>query len=324
MSELQSEFYLSIIIPVYGVEDYIEALLVSLIPQINDQVECIFVDDGCKDQSIAILKKYLHTHNVKQQIRILVQENQGLSMARNNGIQIAQGQYITFLDSDDYVEPYYIERLLTVIHQNPTVDLIQFNAWCEDKKYEKKRLALVEKNGLVKADQQYLNNIFSRNKWYAWLRVYNRDLLKNFSFPKGLLFEDMLSIPALYNENILIYDICEPLLYYRYRSSSITNSTLSPHHLESLEYGVNLYRGMRNISHFRMVYIYLILTLFSSYLTLNFKLYSKFIDRIKSDDLLFLSQIKLRDIHWKKRLMLKIPKAFYWYKNRLGFKRYKK
>ena len=96
-------YVLSIIIPVYGVENYIEACIASLLPQLGAEVECIVVNDGCKDRSMEVLQAYLDNHPYDAHIRILNQENQGLSMARNNGYKIAQGSYIAFLDSDDYV-----------------------------------------------------------------------------------------------------------------------------------------------------------------------------------------------------------------------------
>ena len=153
-------YVLSIIIPVYGVEDYIEACITSLLSQLSSEVECIIVDDGCKDRSIEILEAYLATHSSQANICIIHQENQGLSMARNNGYAVAKGQYIAYLDSDDYVEPHFVARILEVIRQAPEVELIHFNALMENKQYGTKPLVLAEQTGLVYADTDYLKRVF--------------------------------------------------------------------------------------------------------------------------------------------------------------------
>ncbi|QFS18184.1 glycosyltransferase [Acinetobacter indicus] len=313
-------YVLSIIIPVYGVEDYIEACIASLLPQLKDNVECVVVDDGCKDRSIEILRAYLAEHEYLGNIRIISQENQGLSMARNNGYAVSQGQYITFLDSDDFVASDYIAKILTAIKQEPEAELIHFNAEMEDSSYTLRPLVLAPQTGKVLTDADYLKNMFHRNKWYAWLRVYKRELLENFSFPKGYLYEDMLSIPFLYREGMLIYELAEPLLTYRYRPSSITNCQVNPKQLSSLEYGVSLYREQRDAAHFQEVYIHLIMGLFENYLKLGFQNYMQFLQRMLQD--LYYLNDKVQHIHWKKRLMLQRPKLFYWYKNWLGLRRY--
>lgn len=315
---LNRPYVLSIIIPVYGVEDYIEECIASLLPQLNSEVECIVVNDGCKDRSMEVLQAYLNTHPHEAHIQILNQENQGLSMARNNGYKVAQGNYIAFLDSDDYVEPNFVARILQAIEEEPEADLIHFNAYMETKSLTIKPLILADQTGLVQVDSPYLQHLFHKNKWYAWLRVYKTEILLDFQFPKGYLYEDMLSIPFLYREGINIFEIPEPLLIYRYRSSSITNCQVNMKQLSSLEYGVQLYRHQRDLAHFQEVYLHLILGLFESYLKMDFKAYAAFIQR-SLNDLSYLDD-KLQELHWKKRLMLTCPKLFYWWKNWLGFR----
>lgn len=317
---LNNPYVLSIIIPVYGVEDYIEACIASLLPQLNAEVECIVVNDGCKDRSMEVLQTYLDTHPHNAHIRILNQENQGLSMARNNGYCIANGHYIAFLDSDDYVETNFVTRILQAIEQVPEAEMIHFNAYMETKLYEMKPLILADQTVLVKTDKKYLSQMFYKNKWYAWLRVYKKEILSEFQFPKDYLFEDMLSIPFLYREGMTIFEIAEPLLTYRYRPSSITNCQVNMKQLNSLEYGVQLYRQQRDLAHFQEVYVHLILGLFESYLKMSFKAYAAFNQRMLGD-ISYLYD-KLKKLHWKKRLMLQCPKLFYWWKNWLGFRNY--
>lgn len=309
---------LSIIIPVYGVEDYIQDCIESIFPQLTESIECIIVDDGSKDNSMKIVKDYLNENPYADNITIISQANQGLSMARNNGLAVARGEYVAFIDSDDFVEPNYISRILYAIEEACDTDLIHFNAYIQSSSLELKPLILAENTGLITTDDKYLQEIFQRNKWYAWLRVYKRNFLKDFAFPKGYLYEDMLSIPFLYRDGMKIFELSEPLLTYRYRSSSITNSGVNPRQLNSLEYGVMLHREKRDISCFREVYIHIILGLFETNLKFDFKNYLKFLNRIKKDRSYLCD--KLDNIHWKKRLMILKPITFYWYKNWLGLR----
>ena len=100
---------LSLIIPVYNVENYIEKCLDSVVNQTIDDMEIIIVNDGSKDKSKEKINKYLQKY--KEKIKYLEKENGGLSSARNFGIPHATGEYIAFLDSDDYVEPKMYEEM---------------------------------------------------------------------------------------------------------------------------------------------------------------------------------------------------------------------
>ncbi len=117
---------LSIIVPVYGVEDYILEFLESIVPQLQNSTELIIVNDGTKDHSMTKCREYLGSDY--KNVVLLEQENQGQSVARNYGLRIAKGQYIGFLDPDDYVCEYYIAQILSVIENNNDVDIIDFKA----------------------------------------------------------------------------------------------------------------------------------------------------------------------------------------------------
>lgn len=321
--KVEEKIKLSVIIPVYGVEDYIEDCISSLYSQLTKEVECIFINDGSKDRSIDILKNFLNKQSFKKNIRIIDQDNQGLSMARNNGVDLAEGDYVSFIDSDDYVLNDYIEEIINVIDHNKNVDLIHFNAIEENKFLTQKPLVLADQIELINnVNEEYLKRIFKKNKWYAWLRVYKKDLLKNIRFPKGYYFEDMLAVPFLYNENIKIYELNKTLIFYRYRPSSISNCSVNEKHLESLFYGVDLFRDNRDKCHFKQVYIHLILGLFNNFIKMNFKKYCCFINSIKFKDLNYIKN-NSNELHWKVRWMLKTPKFFYLYKNWLGLRKHK-
>lgn len=109
------EIKVSVILPVYNSEKYIATTLESLINQTLKEIEIICVNDGSKDNSIQILKEF----EIKdERIKIIDKENQGVWKARMDGIKKAKGQYITFIDSDDYVKENFLERLYKSITEN--------------------------------------------------------------------------------------------------------------------------------------------------------------------------------------------------------------
>ena len=113
---------LSIVIPYYQTYEYTKKLLDSLVPQSTDKVEIILIDDGCNEDAFddyIVLRSF---HNLK----IVHQENRGVSYSRNKGIELAQGKYIAFIDSDDMVMPNYIDTLLNLI-ETRNEDIIYFN-----------------------------------------------------------------------------------------------------------------------------------------------------------------------------------------------------
>ena len=97
----------SIIIPIYNVEEYLEDCLNSLIKQTYRKIEVILIDDGSTDKSSNIYSQFLKYKNIK----VIKQKNQGVSNARNNGLKVAKGEYIGFCDSDDWIEANFYEKL---------------------------------------------------------------------------------------------------------------------------------------------------------------------------------------------------------------------
>lgn len=113
---------ISVIIPVYGVEKYIRQCLESVIKQTYKNLEIIVVNDGTKDNSMKIVEEYL----VDERIKVINKENGGISSARNRGIEEATGEYVSFVDSDDWLEIDLYERIVQILEGNK-VDIIVFN-----------------------------------------------------------------------------------------------------------------------------------------------------------------------------------------------------
>ncbi len=312
-----SKYKLSIIIPVYGVEKFILEFTQSLFPQLTDDVECIFINDGCLDNSIKILKKEIFFFKNKDNIKVIHQENSGIGAARNSGLKVAQGNFIGFLDPDDMVKPNYIISILEVITNNyNSIDIIHINAEVLDLKNTKSKMSLVTDTRLVKVNKEYLANHFSKNMWQPWLRFFNHKLLENFSFPLDCILEDLMSFPFLYKDGINIYEINDSLVIYRLSENSAT-AKKNTIFFESFRQAVELYSKLKNDEHFKITYFRLIEELFRLRLKENsFYNYCNFIEEYKGDILYIRNNIRLSS--FKAKFRYYFPKLFYIYKTR-GF-----
>lgn len=236
---------LSLIIPFYNCELYILEAIESFLNQCVDNVEIILIDDGSTDRSLEILNNKVN--NSRKNIRIVSQENKGVSAARNLGIDLALGEYIAFLDADDTLEPDFFEKIVKQIKlYNPDIIQFNFNFWNDKKR--KSGIKLTQ--GMQKTSFELLLNIFNFNSWYPWSRVYKKELFFDTSFPVGHTFEDPAVIPFLFikSKNILILD--DYLYNYRENVASITRSTEKEKvykNMLSLDYLLSVYCSQNNI-----------------------------------------------------------------------------
>lgn len=207
----------SIIIPVYNVEKYLDKCLQSLLSQTFSNIELIVVNDGTKDQSQLIIDKYKAAY--PQKIHSYIKANGGLSDARNYGLQYATGDYISFIDSDDYVEPDLIAELLKASNegQKKIVACGYYKDWDQ-----KREIIIDNKHNTI---QSYLKE----GLVVAWNKIYKREWLikTGIIFPKGLLYEDIEFFCKLLTEVKNINEISwvqKPLIHYIQRGDSISYS----------------------------------------------------------------------------------------------------
>jgi len=237
---------LSLIIPVYKVEAYIEACLCSVLQQLPDWAEVIIVDDGSPDDSIDIAEEVLCRYpQLKPQVSILRQHNQGLSEARNSGIAHAEGQHVGFLDSDDVLLEGYFSILGRLLADNPLADIVAFNAqrfsvMNNGQIQPDCTLAIVPGNAAPQerdAHMALLADSFNRSMWFAWARIYRKTLFDEMRFPQGRNFEDIQLIPQLYlkAERIVMCDT--PLVGYRTNPNGITRAP-KRRDLDDLDYAI--------------------------------------------------------------------------------------
>lgn len=127
---------ISFIVPVYNGEQYINKCVNSILNQTNRNFEIIIIDDGSNDNSLEICREYEKIYN---NIYVYTQINQGVSVARNNGLKNSKGEWIAFVDVDDQIAPNYIESVLYYINEKK-YDLIQFDFFINEKEYEIKNI----------------------------------------------------------------------------------------------------------------------------------------------------------------------------------------
>ncbi|WP_297631107.1 glycosyltransferase [uncultured Clostridium sp.] len=223
---------LSIIVPVYNVENYIVECLESLRNQTIDSLEIIVVDDGSKDSSIEKIQSMIDGDRVK----LIVQENKGLSGARNTGLKVAKGEYVAFVDSDDYIgiNTAYEEMYNLAISEKSEIVAGNCIKFYEDGREEKlERNMEFFKKSPMEAEEFFLNSLES-NRVYApvWLNIYKRDFLKENSlqFMEGVLHEDEEFTPRvlLKAKKVSIYN--KDFYMYRQRAGSIMNSGKNKKH----------------------------------------------------------------------------------------------
>ena len=206
----------SIIVPVYNTEKYLKRCLDSIKSQTFKDYEVIIVNDGSTDNSSDIISKYSY--------KVINQENQGLSMARNNGVKEASGDYLIFLDSDDYIEKDLLEEINNSLSNNPDLVRYQIKEVFDNKdniNYEE--TPFDNKNG-VEAFKLITNYHFVENAWaYAIKREFY--LKEKFSFKKGTYHEDFGLIPLVIIKSKIVNSINYVGYCYYQRDGSIMNSS---------------------------------------------------------------------------------------------------
>ncbi len=214
---MKDNILVSIIVPVYNVEKYLDECIASILRQTHADIEVILIDDGSKDSSGIKADEWQ-----KRDSRIVVvhKENGGLSSARNEGIKIAKGEYFFFVDSDDYIADNCIEVLLErAIEENADISSCKFyDAWVECNVVEE-RLPF-EKT--VITPQEYTERIYLYGIYtIVWNKLYRRRVFDGLYFAEGRLNEDAVIVPKLISAANKIAHSPEVLYYYRKRKGSI-------------------------------------------------------------------------------------------------------
>lgn len=222
---MEQKALISVIVPVYNVESYLPRCVDSICNQTYQNLEIILVDDGATDGSGRICDDYAARD---PRVRVIHKENGGLSSARNAGIDAAQGEYIAFVDSDDWIEPQSYETMLRAMQQHDVL------LACGGR-YDVDGATLEKKVGLCPQRDECITGEEMAGRIFVWDncdssacdKVYHRSLLENFRFPEGLVSED---VPVTYRivlqaEKVVMCAF--PFYNYYHRPGSITNAAVT-------------------------------------------------------------------------------------------------
>ncbi len=213
---MQKKPRFSIIVPVYNTEKYLKRCLDSISKQSFTDYEVIIINDGSTDNSSNIISKYPY--------KVINQENQGLSMARNNGVKVSSGDYLIFLDSDDYIEKDLLKEINESLFNNPDLVRFQIKEVFDNKDYINYKEEPFENKDGVEAFKLITKYHFVENAWaYAIKREYY--LKEKFSFKKGTYHEDFGLIPLVIIKSKVVNSIDYLGYCYYQRDGSIMNSS---------------------------------------------------------------------------------------------------
>ncbi len=225
---------ITIIVPVYNIEEYIAPCVKTIINQSYKNLEILLVDDGSTDNSPKICDKYEESD---KRIKVIHKKNGGLSDARNVAIERAKGDYIFLLDGDDTMH----ERIIEVLYQNikkykadiATSSFLQFEDGTEPRTINLSK-------GCVKcldAEGALENMLYQKGCTNtAWGKLYKKELFDNIRYPKGELYEDLATTYKLFSKAKRIAVDERKMYNYRQRYGSIVNNSFSLKHLRSLDF----------------------------------------------------------------------------------------
>lgn len=221
---------ISIIVPIYNVEQYLNQCLQSVCSQSYDNLEIILVDDGSSDRSSELCDEWAEKDS---RIHVIHKQNGGLSDARNTGISCAKGEYIAFVDSDDWIEKDMYQKLWSELQQNnaqiAACKIVKvFEATSEEQKIYSKQKIFTSKEALqtLLKGQDFCA--------VAWNKLYRRDVIGDIRFPVGRLHEDeFFTYRVIANASRLVL-VPEAKYYYRQRAGSIMDKWTIKH-LDALD-----------------------------------------------------------------------------------------
>lgn len=210
---------LSIILPVYKVEKYIQRCINSILSQTFSDFELIIIDDGSPDNCGLICDEFAQKDN---RIKVIHKTNEGLGFARNAGLDIATGEYVAFIDSDDWIEKDMFEYLISIADKNKC-DVVRFGWFLEGINQSKNDFDL-KGEGIV--DKEFVNEAFILDKFgsQAWKNIYRLDLFRDIRFPPGI-YEDLLCIYKIILKAKRVYCTDKPFYHYLIREDNISFST---------------------------------------------------------------------------------------------------
>lgn len=230
---------ISVVVPIYNVEKYLKRCIESIRCQTYSNLEIILVDDGSPDNCGCICDDYRKKDN---RIKVIHKENGGLSDARNAGIKIVNGKYLTCIDSDDFVSPYFIENLWNAVKESQcdiaTSWFIEFYEGDSIPNPHKLELKDVQ---VLSRECFYERMLYQKGvEISAWGKLYRSDLFKGIEYPVGKLYEDIPTTYLLIEKVTKVAVIPNVDYYYFQRKTSIAQANFSIRKMDAINHMGNL------------------------------------------------------------------------------------
>jgi len=275
---------LSVIVPVYNTDKYLNDCIESVLRQTYYDMEILLINDGSTDNSLQKCKEFAKTD---KRIIVLDKSNGGLSSARNMGLDHATGDYIAFIDSDDTVSSDVYEKNIDILKNDKTIDILQFPVY---KNYGKENAFInSQKTGEIVGTENLFREWIENNRieWIACGKIYKRKIFDQLRFPEGMIYEDNFLMSDILNSIRKLYISNHGLYYYYDRENTITTS---PHtlkkELDTQKVSLKILSNLIRFKSLQKGKIKLLSRIFNVYLSLS-KNY-----KVNSIDDLFIREIK--------------------------------
>lgn len=295
---------ISVILPIYNVDKYLKQCLDSILNQTYKNLEIILVDDGSKDNSGKICDKYSKKDN---RIKVIHKRNGGVSSARNTGLHVATGEYISFIDPDDFVEPYFIEKMHALMVENDC-DIVQ----CDFFRYVDGNIIdeIVENSKVEKISvYEFQKRLYTDNYIQTavlWDKIYKKYIFDNIIFPEGKINEDEAKIHEIIdacNSDVIVTN--QRWYYYRSAPNSIMKKKYNVSRLDIIPAMQSRLKFFKEKNEQELYFLTLIkyqeLLKCNYYLAKKYLKQSKYIELIKKElrnnykEYISISQVRLID-----------------------------
>lgn len=212
----------SVIVPVYNVEQYLEECINSILHQTYEYLEILIIDDGSSDSCGKIADEYVKKDG---RIKVFHKENGGVALARNFGLKHATGDYCCFIDSDDYYEPTFVEKMVYALNEH-NADMVFCNYYSNyiDNEVPSQKLQEIE-NGTVFSPDEFMYRLYAVSGMFCfvWNKMYKKEIFHNLEF-QDMICEDSQIMLYITDRCKKIVYISNVLYHYRRRKSSILNA----------------------------------------------------------------------------------------------------
>ncbi len=251
---MENKPLLSIIVPLYNTGNYIGRCIESVIKQEYSNWELIIVDDGSTDNSLEVTKNYAQ---IDSRVKVIHQKNQGVSKARNTALKEIKGELVTFIDSDDSIEPCTYKEAIELLFKENACDHVQF---CQRKLVGTDKAYTVPNvhKPIIGSMNLLKNWVIDRDiSWIVCNKIFKAELIKEFYFKEGSVYEDNLYVCQLLKRSKGICFSEEGAYLYHYREGSITNTHTTKNTLDMITIHTDIFNEIEPLFELNQAKVYL-------------------------------------------------------------------